>query len=239
MASGGSGNVRVFIRWDDQTVFAGEEIKCTITFKNVAPDASQQRTPTRLADRKPFQRAKPTTGLTPPTTISAAGPSRGHRHTLSLSAPAAFSRSRSGSSQWPQLPPHPPKVSDNHGNSHRRSISIVSVGSASATADETQSNAGTVRPQRPGRGHGRASSLQISPRAGLGIHGPHSGEHRAVDSGLNELLTRLQRLLANSVPPTSTPLNRLTASPACLVLPRHRTPPLLVDRPGRSGLLPA
>ncbi|KAM0231146.1 hypothetical protein ACHAPO_008762 [Fusarium lateritium] len=27
-------NIRVFIRWHDQTVFAGEEVKCTITFKN-------------------------------------------------------------------------------------------------------------------------------------------------------------------------------------------------------------
>lgn len=175
MASGGSGNVRVFIRWDDQTVFAGEEIKCTITFKNVAPDANQQRTPNRPTERKPFQRAKPNAGLTPPTNFSPAAPTRGHRNTLSLSAPAAFSRSRSGSSQWPQLPPHPPKTSENQSHSHRRSISIVSVGSASATADDTQGHTGTARPQRPGRGHGRASSLQISPRAGLGLSGPHSG----------------------------------------------------------------
>ncbi|KAG7135496.1 hypothetical protein HYQ45_006765 [Verticillium longisporum] len=34
MVSDSSSNIRVFIRWDDQIVFAGEEIKCTITFKN-------------------------------------------------------------------------------------------------------------------------------------------------------------------------------------------------------------
>lgn len=181
MASAGSGNVRVFIRWDEQTVFAGEEIKCTITFKNVTPDASQRAAAAGnrqggASDRKTLQRVKPNVGLTPPTSFAATGPSRGHRPSLSLSAPAAFSRSRSGSSQWPQLPPHPPKSSDNRGHSHGRSISIVSVGSASATADDAHSPAGNVRPQRPGRGHGRASSLQISPRAGLGISGPHTGK---------------------------------------------------------------
>ena len=35
-------NIRVFVRWHEQVVFAGEELKCTITFKNVArlPTAS-------------------------------------------------------------------------------------------------------------------------------------------------------------------------------------------------------
>ncbi|KAL8366058.1 hypothetical protein RB595_004709 [Gaeumannomyces hyphopodioides] len=38
-SSGGStssSTIRVFVRWHDQTVFAGEEVKCTITFRNVA-----------------------------------------------------------------------------------------------------------------------------------------------------------------------------------------------------------
>ncbi|PNH39309.1 hypothetical protein VD0002_g5465 [Verticillium dahliae] len=103
MVSDSSSNIRVFIRWDDQTVFAGEEIKCTITFKNVAADPSQHKQTQRqanVADRPryatPLHRGKPITGSTPPTP-STAGPSRGHRSTLSLSAPAAFSRSRSGS----------------------------------------------------------------------------------------------------------------------------------------------
>ncbi len=36
MSTDGPSNVRVFINWHDQTVFAGEEVRCTITFKNVA-----------------------------------------------------------------------------------------------------------------------------------------------------------------------------------------------------------
>src|ERR1700761_9188275 len=36
MAPDGSSNIRVFVRWHDQNVFAGEDVKCSITFKNVA-----------------------------------------------------------------------------------------------------------------------------------------------------------------------------------------------------------
>ncbi|KAG7125262.1 hypothetical protein HYQ45_013265 [Verticillium longisporum] len=50
MVSDSSSNIRVFIRWDDQTVFAGEEIKCTITFKNVAADPSQHKQTQRQAN---------------------------------------------------------------------------------------------------------------------------------------------------------------------------------------------
>ncbi|SPO03481.1 related to RGP1 Reduced growth phenotype protein [Cephalotrichum gorgonifer] len=48
----GSSDVRVFVKWHEQTVFAGEEVKCTITFRNVAsipniltPQHPGQRTP--------------------------------------------------------------------------------------------------------------------------------------------------------------------------------------------------
>lgn len=195
MASdGGSGNIRAFIHWDDQTVFAGEEIKCTITFKNIAPEQGSQRSSNRpiggagAGERNNRQRAKPNVaGLNQPMTLST-GPSRGHRTTLSLSAPAAFTRRSSGSTQWPQLPPHPPKSGDTRGHSHGRSVSIVSIGSASGTAgDDTQSSP-VSRPQRPGRGHGRATSLQIAPRAGLGISGPHTGRSRSTQAFVIETL---------------------------------------------------
>ncbi|KAL2759414.1 hypothetical protein ACRALDRAFT_1074286 [Sodiomyces alcalophilus JCM 7366] len=192
MGSGAAeGNIRVFVRWDNQTVFAGEEIKCTITFKNVAQDTNHQKQPQRqlnlperprhLSPLSPLQqRGKTIAGTNSPSSLSPShGPTRGHRSTLSLSAPAGYSRGRTGaaSTQWPpQLPPHPPKSSDTrgHGHGHRRSISIVSVGSASTAADDMHSFSNTARPQRHGRGHARASSLQITPRVGLGISAPHS-----------------------------------------------------------------
>lgn len=170
-------NIRVFIRWHDQTVFAGEEIKCTITFKNIARDSSQQRqsqllTPTdRPRHASPLLRAKSNAGLTPPNSAQ----TRGHRSALSLNVPAAQARKRSGSVPWPS--PLTPNAAEHRGNGHQKSVSIVSIGSTSTIADETQSNASSTKSQRPGRGHARASSLQIVPRgAALGLAGPHSGK---------------------------------------------------------------
>ncbi|KAH6688604.1 Rgp1-domain-containing protein [Plectosphaerella plurivora] len=244
-ASSSSSNVRVFIRWDEQTVFAGEEIKCTITFKNIAPDASQRAAAGKggASDRKTLQRVKPSVGLTPPTTFAALGPSRGHRPSLSLSAPAAFSRGRSGSAQWPQLPPHPPKSSDNRGHSHRRSISIVTVGAASATGDDALSPAGNVRPQRPGRGHGRASSLQISPRAGLGISGPHTAPNTPMIGGPSRVAAKRSpsSLMPEfKFPMSPSPLSEAQSSPATirddhLLSPKAEPPSALPRNMGPGG----
>lgn len=170
-------NIRVFIRWHDQTVFAGEEIKCTITFKNIARDHNQQRqsqhlTPTdRPRQVSPLLRAKSNTGLTPPNSAQ----TRGHRSALSLNVPAAQSRRRAGSVPWPS--PLTPNATEHRGNGHTKSVSIVSIGSTSTVADDNQSNANSARSHRPGRGHARASSLQIVPRGtALGLAGPRSGE---------------------------------------------------------------
>ncbi|AEO61947.1 hypothetical protein MYCTH_2312763 [Thermothelomyces thermophilus ATCC 42464] len=38
-STSGNSNIRVFVRWHEQVIFAGEELKCTITFKNVARPA--------------------------------------------------------------------------------------------------------------------------------------------------------------------------------------------------------
>ncbi|KJZ80491.1 hypothetical protein HIM_00341 [Hirsutella minnesotensis 3608] len=156
-------NVRVFVHWRDQTVFAGEEVKCTIEFKNVAPELHQQQTrqPAQLQKPAPGERQRlpPHSNLSsPPLTNSA----RGHRRSaLSLSAPPPNSRSRSGSIQWP----HTPNVGEwRPGHAHKRSVSIVSIGSATAADDHALRNEANAKPQRPHRGHGRAASLQIVPR---------------------------------------------------------------------------
>ncbi|KAI1471061.1 Rgp1-domain-containing protein [Daldinia caldariorum] len=174
---GGSSNIRVFITWDDQTVFAGEDIKCHITFKNIAPgpnqppSTQQQQTQYTLTDRSrqpsPLlsPRSKPNNGLTPPT------PTRGHRSTLSLTVPSNSSRLRGPPQQWtpPQQQPPPQQP----GHAHKRSLSIVSIGSAATIEEQSHGNISPARQQRPARGHGRSASLQISPRGGL-MNGPQS-----------------------------------------------------------------
>jgi RAB6A-GEF complex partner protein 2 len=186
MPPDGPSPIRVFIRWQDQTIFAGEEIKCTITFKNVAPGPNQQRQSRRqqpnLDSRQrhatPLQaRAKGAAGagagLTPPTSASSA---RGHRSALSLSVPPAGGRSRAGSTAaWPPSGSLEGRQGQGQGHAHKKSISIVSIGSVSTADGQSQSNASSVKSHRSNRGHARASSLQIVAR-GAAIHpGPNSG----------------------------------------------------------------
>jgi len=217
MSPDGHGNIRVFVRWHDQTVFAGEEVKCTITFKNVARlagspgNSSSSRLPPHHSRNPPIAGAEqrqtsPNGAQHPSRSPSALAPpqaGRGHRTTLSLSVPsaAATSRSRAGSVPWsPQTPQDSrPRngqatgtgsgnangngslnTSGNpggrgNGHSHKRSLSIVSMGAA-ALGNEHQHNASSGKPQRPARGHARASSLQIVPRGGNSANGPRSGQ---------------------------------------------------------------
>ncbi|KAI0853756.1 Rgp1-domain-containing protein [Daldinia vernicosa] len=175
-SEGGLSNIRVFITWDDQTVFAGEDIKCHITFKNIAPGlnqslSTQHQTQYSLTERSrqpsPLlsPRSKPNNGLTPP------APTRGHRSTLSLTVPSNSSRLRGPPQQWtpPQQQPPPQRP----GHAHQRSLSIVSIGSAATIEEQSHGNISPARHQRPSRGHGRSASLQISPRGGL-MNGPQS-----------------------------------------------------------------
>ncbi|KAK8025602.1 hypothetical protein PG990_003425 [Apiospora arundinis] len=176
MSPDSSSNIRVFIHWNDQTVFAGEDIKCNITFKNVARpiqtthntplDRSRQPSPLLGTPRKPSSNS---IGLAPPTPNRG----RGHRSTLSLNVPASSARSRNATTQW--IPPQPPPTT-RPGHAHQRSLSIVSIGSNATVEEQPQSNGLKSSAQRPARGHGRSASLQISPLGGGGplMNGPQS-----------------------------------------------------------------
>ncbi|KAI1259144.1 Rgp1-domain-containing protein [Xylariaceae sp. FL1019] len=215
-----SSNIRVFIKWDDQTVFSGEDIRCHITFKNITPAPNQPSPATNprqsslsspRADRprQPSPLSSPlktsSNGLTPPT---AAG--RGHRSTLSLNVPSTGSRLKNISPQWP--PPQMPPPTRQSGHAHKRSLSIVSIGS-NATIDEQpngNSNPSPVRFQRPSRGHGRSASLQIVPRSSA-TNGPQSAAlpHRPpFRSDSSPLFNN------HSFPPSRSALNKSGASTA-------------------------
>ncbi|KAL2205440.1 Rgp1-domain-containing protein [Sarocladium strictum] len=180
-------NIRVFVRWHDQTVFSGEEVKCTITFKNVAPLPGQSRHASGQQSHAQSERnrlgaslagrSKANAGLTPPS----AATGRGHRRSaLSLSIPPSSSRSRSGSIQWPSS--QTGSADTRPGHAHKRSVSIVSIGSASTIdGHQRRESMGAPHPppasaQRPGRGHSRSASLQIVPRGPQSpLAGPSSG----------------------------------------------------------------
>lgn len=170
-----SGNIRVFVRWDDDsTIHAGEELKATICFKNIASAGASTTTQSQLKPPPTHHRAgssHPSSRLAPPpsTPTSASRRAGGHRPSSSLSASTGkTTRSRAGSIPWMPTS-HPPDTqqSNGNGNSHRRSVSIVSIGSITSVDSQATSNAGSTV-SRP-RGHGRSASLQIvsrSPRSG-------------------------------------------------------------------------
>jgi hypothetical protein len=161
-------NIRVFVQWKDSTVFAGEDIECTITFKNVAPPEGRDGSPVRrqngFATGGERQRKLPPVHSSTRPSVSRNSsfasqlpPShaRGHRPALSLHTPSTAGGRRS--------PVPPPSVV--HGNTtgtpkHGRSVSIVSLGTDVGT--EVSHDRG-IPIRRPARGHGRSASLQVVP----------------------------------------------------------------------------
>lgn len=176
-----SGNIRVFVRFeDDPIVYSGEELKCTIAFKNVAqaaPTSAGGSTSNQHQLKPPIHQNHATNAyassrLAPPPSASSSAPRRGHRSSSSMSLPSKTSRSREGSIPW--LPPsHPPDNHPGNGHSHARSVSVVSIGSVNSVDSQATSNAGSTV-SRPARGHGRSASVQILSR-GSPMSGPRHG----------------------------------------------------------------
>lgn len=164
-------NLRVFVQWTNATVFAGEDVECTITFKNVAVPEGRDRSPVRkhngFAPGGERQRKLPlppvyssttrptvsrnssyTTAHKPPSNV------RGHRPALSLHTP-----STPGERKSPVLPSGA-FGNNTGGQRHGRSLSIMSMGTEGAA--ETSRDRTSI-PARPARGHARSGSLQIVP----------------------------------------------------------------------------
>lgn len=184
-----SSDIQVFVRWKDQTIFAGEDVECTITFRNVAesnnPDSndhSGQLTPHQS------QRKQPRTGnsdsssffsLKSPQNLFFGSGRRSSSISPHKKPSHRFSSSLSTSHSFP--PPSTPRVGPPPGHKHKRSVSILSIDSEGAGAgagaggtggggggggDRTPSSS-TSSPfsrTRPPRGHGRSASLQVLPR---------------------------------------------------------------------------
>ncbi|KAI9055882.1 hypothetical protein LZ554_000820 [Drepanopeziza brunnea f. sp. 'monogermtubi'] len=167
-------NIRVFVHWAEQTVFAGEDIQCQITFKNIASTP-----PPRTSLHPPNPNGSPSADRLRKTVVSqikdsaSLSPrpphtSRSHRTTLSLNVPIApVDPQPVISAPWNENPPR--SVRD--GKAHKRSVSIISIGASEGRVDDltSQSNV-SERPRGNFRSHGRSASLQIIPRR-HGING--------------------------------------------------------------------
>lgn len=167
-------NIQVFVKWKDQTIFAGENVECTITFKNVADttsdvshggEAGHQRKQSRVANHPSISNSDSFFSLKSPQSIFSGKRSYSissqrkpyHRTTSSMSTPPVASHSFPPSSSSPSTP-----RSWQPGHSHKRSVSILSIESEGPS--EKTSSPQTYGRGKPARGHGRSASLQITPR---------------------------------------------------------------------------
>ncbi|TVY34916.1 Protein sat1 [Lachnellula occidentalis] len=195
-------NIRVFVQWTEQTVFAGEDIECQVTFKNIAPTPTPSRTATvpppsanGLAPGVERQRKSPVAQVKNGSVLSSssrpAQPSRGHRSTVSLNVPVNTVRSRGASDAWNGLP-----TKGREGGGHKRSVSIISMGASdNGVAGDIAGHGGREERPRLNKGHGRSASLQILPRR----HGVNGGP---VSAPLNQRAsTQPSPLLVSSFSP--------------------------------------
>ncbi|KAL8829165.1 MAG: hypothetical protein Q9170_006291, partial [Blastenia crenularia] len=159
-------NLQVSVEWQNKTVFAGEDLECLITFKNIAqvsnskPSASQAQTHDSARERwrdgivanGPHKVTRTPQYQTPKAFFT-----KGHRHTASLS----HLHSTTSSASNLRLETN---IQSEQGRSHRghgRSISIVSIGADSASSETRSPRIPAAR--RPGQYHSRAASLQVLP----------------------------------------------------------------------------
>ncbi|WEW57169.1 Golgi membrane exchange factor (Ric1p-Rgp1p) subunit [Emydomyces testavorans] len=225
-----SSDIQVFVQWKDQTIFAGEDVECTITFKYLAPGDSG-------ADGKGLQKHyrggsrpinviengayySPARSLNPFSfnngnrRPASAGQrmrngterghrERGHRPSASLSSPHAPSHS------FPPTVAGGSRTDQPSGHGHKRSVSIISVEQPELIA-ERKSFSKPLSP-KPSRGHTRSASFQ-APTKRSDIHG--NGTQSAPRS----------------------PLPRLSSvdSPSSLSFPLIRTERDTSRTPGRS-----
>jgi RAB6A-GEF complex partner protein 2 len=177
-------NIRVFVQWAEQTVFAGEEIECQITFKNIATVPAPSKASLHPSAANGFasggerHRKTPTSQIKTNSALSSrpSPPNRSHRTSLSLSTPGGHTQAQSPGGSWNGEPSRASK----DGGTHKRSVSIISIGASEGAFDDLKSHGSLPeRPRGMSRGHGRSASLQIVPRR-YGVNGgPPSGRRES------------------------------------------------------------
>ena len=176
-------DIQVFVRFKEPSVFAGEQLDCTITFKNVASeqyDASpldaksgrhsrrvslaEQLATTPRGNNAGWSKENPrlaAAALQSPRSII----SRVHRATASLSIPKS-----SGTPIGTPSTPYREKTVVRPGPNHQRSVSIISAGSADVGDDyDSQKSARIPERLRSDVSHRRTSTLQVYPERSMGL----------------------------------------------------------------------
>ncbi|QDS74055.1 hypothetical protein FKW77_009298 [Venturia effusa] len=171
-------NIRVSVQFTKSTVFSGEDVECTITFKNIAREngersparslqnhgqASQRKVPAVQTANRPLPASQnPSYGPNIPAHLK-----KGHRATLST----ASSRQSYATLQEGMVKENEPLKQKNG-----RSLSITSAGTEGTSGGGEPTRNVSEGAWKSVRAHGRTSSLQVVPRRGSrGSNSPHVG----------------------------------------------------------------
>lgn len=178
-------DLQVFVKWKEQTVFAGEDVECTITFKNVAEIAEEKANNTSHQQQHQRKVSRPLNALngsnndgyfaakSSPTFFFNGSrrsvPSSPRRPTLgSHRVSASLTSPLTGSHSFPPL--HTPSQLNNgapNSHKHKRSVSILSIESDNGGA--LDKSPATQYSRSRSWGHGRSASLQIPPSRSNGL----------------------------------------------------------------------
>lgn len=156
------------MQWKNSTVFAGENIECQITFKNISqcsttrgnsllsPElwtsaSTRERWKESLASQIPSSQSQSPAAPTPQNHLTNLG---AHRSALTLSAQSPRRKDLTGIFSCDA-----PKEVGVGQQKHKRSVSIVSIGKEPTSSTEADLHSLVLK--RPFRGHARAASLQV------------------------------------------------------------------------------
>jgi hypothetical protein len=170
-------NIRVSATFETPTVFAGEDVACTITFKNIAREQGADRSPSRSPQYNGahVERSRKVTPIQPqgrPTRHTNHGPNiplhlrKGHRPTNSVG------RAEGG------VDAETHAVGGGSRPRHGRSLSILSMGTDAGTVVSMSSRGGHEGAGRNAKGHERSISVQTASRRASGgrQHGQDLGQ---------------------------------------------------------------
>lgn len=166
-------DIHVFVRFKEPSVFAGEDVECTITFKNVANLQNATSLPEARtgSHSRRASLVEQVTSSPRVTTLAwhkenprLAGAkmqmdrnnfNRSHKATTSLSFPAS-----SGAILNSPAASSPSHSFAKSGHKHQRSVSIISIGSSDVEVDHQKPLAQKPPRPRPDLSHRRASTVQ-------------------------------------------------------------------------------
>lgn len=184
-------NLKVLVQWKNSTVHGGDSIECNVTFRNIGSSRSAIHLPSPTLRRDswteplPLSVEQPLTRKPPSHAVLNFRPRGGsHRSTSSLDTPLSIKQA-SGyrvQSRFSKI------LQEKDQRSHKRSISIVSIGDEGLPPDKSLTSLPPVTSKRPIRAHGRALSFQALPRANFMNLKPISGKQLQPLHPLSQLL---------------------------------------------------